>query len=202
MQQQVYRVKVVTALLRAGILLSKLDSFRDLLEEHAYRLTDRRHMFDLVPFILKEEARIKNEITGKYLSVIFDGTSRLGEALAVIVRFIGEDWTLEHRLIRMQMLSKSMTGQEVARELISVLSVTYGVRSELLLAAMRDRASVNNLAMETVSVVYPFVVDIGCFSHTLDHVGENFKTPILTDFMHSWISLFSHSPKTRLLWKL
>ena len=199
MQQQVYRVKVVTALLRAGIPLSKLDSFRDLLEEHAYRLTDRRHMFDLVPFILKEEeARIKNEITGKYL---FDGTSRLGEALAVIVRFIGEDWTLEHRLIRMQMLSKSMTGQEVARELISVLSVTYGVRSELLLAAMRDRASVNNLAMETVSVVYPFVVDIGCFSHTLDHVGENFKTPILTDFMHSWISLFSHSPKTRLLWK-
>lgn len=159
-------------------------------------------MFDLVPFILKEEeARIQKEITGKYLSVIFDGTSRLGEALAVIVRFVGEEWTLEHRLIRMQMLSKSMTGQEVARELISVLSVTYGVRSELLLAAMRDRASVNNVAMQTVSVVYPFLVDIGCLSHMLDHVGENFKTPILTEFMHSWISLFSHSPKTRLLWK-
>lgn len=200
--QQVYRVKVVTALLRAGIPLSKLDSFRDILEENAYRLSDRRHMFDLVPFILKEEeGRIQNEITGKYLSVIFDGTSRLGEAFAIIVRFVGEEWTLEHRLIRMQMLSKSMTGQEVARELISVLSMTYGVRSELLLAAMRDRASINNLAMQTVSVVYPMLVDIGCFSHTLDHVGENFKTPILTDFMHSWISLFSHSPKTRLLWK-
>ena len=36
MQQQVYRVKVVTALLRAGIPLSKLDSFRDILEENAY----------------------------------------------------------------------------------------------------------------------------------------------------------------------
>lgn len=113
-QQQVYHVKVVTALLRAGIPLSKLDSFRDILEENAYRLTDRRHMFDLVPFILKEEeARIKNDIAGKHLSVIFDGTSRLGEALAVIVRFVGEDWTLEQRLIRMQMLSKSMAGQEI-----------------------------------------------------------------------------------------
>ncbi len=46
---------VVTALLRAGIPLSKLDSFRDIIEENAYRLTDRRHMIGLVPFILKEE---------------------------------------------------------------------------------------------------------------------------------------------------
>ena len=75
-QQQVYRVKVVTAFLRAGIPLSKLDSFRDILEEKVYRLTDRRHMFDLVPFVLKqEEAHIRDEITGKYMSVIFDGTS-------------------------------------------------------------------------------------------------------------------------------
>ena len=202
MQQQVYRVKVVTALLRAGIPLLKLDSFRDILEENAYRLTDRRHMFDLVPFILKEEeTRIKNEVTGKHLSVIFDGTSRLGEALAVIVRFVGEQWTLEQRLIRIQMLSKSMSGEEIARELISVLSVTYGIQSELLLAAMRDRASVNNLAMQTVNVVYPLLLDIGCYSHTLDRVGEKFNTPILTDFMHSWITLFSHSPRTKLLWK-
>ena len=195
MQQQVYRVKVVTAVLRAGIPLSKLDSFRDILEENAYRLTDCRHMFDHVPFILKEEeARLKNEVNGKHISVIFDGTSRLGEALVVIVRFIGEEWTLEQRLIRMQMLSKSMTGQEIARELISILSVTYGVHSHLLLASMRDRTSVNNLAMQTVNVVYPQLIDIGCYSHTLNHVGDNFQTPTLTDFMHSWIALFSHSP--------
>ena len=184
MQQQVYHVKVVTALLRAGLPLSKLDSFRDILQENAYRLTDRRHMFDLVPFILKEEEA--NEVAGKHFSVIFDGTSRLGE---VIVRFVGEEWTLEQCLIRMQMLSKSMAGQEVARELISILFGTYGVRSELLLAAMRDSSSVNNWAMQTVSVVYPLVIDIGCYSHTLNHVGEN------------WITLFSHSPKTKLLWK-
>ena len=119
----------------------------------------------------------------------------------VIVRFIGEEWTLEQCLIRMQMLSESMTGQEIARELISILSVTYGVHSHLLLASTRDRASVNNLVMQTVNVVYPQLIDIGCYSHTLNHVGENFQTPTLTDFMHSWIALFSHSPKTKLLWK-
>ena len=56
--------------------LSKLDTFRDFFEEGAYRLTDKRHMSDLVPFMLKqEEGRILSEISGKALSVIFDGTS-------------------------------------------------------------------------------------------------------------------------------
>lgn len=64
--QRVYRVKVVSAFLRAGVPLGKLSCFRDLLEEHAYRLTDRRHMSDLVPVILSDEQKkIKSEIEGK-----------------------------------------------------------------------------------------------------------------------------------------
>ena len=66
-----------------------------------------------------------------------------------------------------------MTGEEVARELISVLSVTFGIKSHLLLAGMRDGASVNNVAMEVLKVVYPDILNIHCFSHTLDWVGEN-----------------------------
>ncbi len=138
-------------------------------------------------------------MTDKHLSVIFDGTSRLGEAMAILVHFVSDEWNLKQRLIRMQMLAKSMTGEEVARELISVLSMKYSVKSELLLAAMRDRASVNNLATHTVKVMYPLIVDIDCFSHTLDHVGDNFIIPNLKEFLHLWISLFSHSPRTRVL---
>ena len=94
-----------------------------------------------------------------------------------------------------------MSGEEAARELINTLSVTLGVQSNLLLAAMRDRASVNNVAMRVVSIVYPNVLDVGCFSHTLDLVGEKFKTPVLGTFCTMWLSLFSHSPKTKALWK-
>ena len=77
---------------------------------------------------------------------MFDGTSRLGEVLAVVVRYI-DGWEIQQRLVRLEFLTKSMSGEEVARELINVLSVTFGVQSNLLLAAMRDRASVNNTAM-------------------------------------------------------
>ena len=201
-EQQIYRVKVVSTFLKAGVPLSKMDSFRDLLEENAFRLTDRRNMQDYVPFILKEEeTRIQPEIDGQQLSVIIDGTSRLGEALAVVLRFVNSDWSVQQRLVRVQMLSKSLAGEEIARELISVLSVSYSIRQNDLLAAMRDRASTNNVAMHTLKIVYPLVVDIGCFSHTIDHVGSHFNTPILSEFISLWITLFSHSPKTRLLWK-
>ena len=50
-------------------------------------------------------------------------------------------------------------------------------------------------------VLYPNVLDIGCYSHTIDHVGEKFDTPTLYDFGIVWVSLFSHSPKARLLWR-
>ena len=50
----------------------------------------------------------------------------------------------------MQLLAKSMTGEEVARELISSLSIAFGISSEQLVGSMHDRASVNNVAMTTL----------------------------------------------------
>ena len=199
--QRVYRVKVATAFLRAGVPFEKLEYFRELFEENAFRLVDKRYLLDLVPFILKEEqACIRQEIADKPVSVIFDGTSRLGEVMVVVLRFV-QDWKIVQRLVRVEFLAKSMTGEEVARELINVLSIKLGIGSELLVAAMRDRASVNNVALRTLSLIYPQLLDVGCFAHTLDHVGEKFSTPILSEFISLWITLFAHSPKCRLIWK-
>ena len=44
-----------------------------------------------------------------------------------------------------------------------------------------------------------WILDV--FSHTLDLIGKNFSTPVLSDFYTLWLSLFSHSPKTKMLWK-
>lgn len=66
---------------------------------------------------------------------------------------------------------------------------------------MHDRASVNTVAMRTVTVLFPNTFDVGCFSHTLDIVGNKFNTPQLTEFSSTWISMFAHSPKARLVWQ-
>ena len=94
-------------------------------------------MCDYIPLIIPDEYEwTKKELSGQQLSVIFDGTSRMGEALVIIVRFVDEGWQIQQRLLRLQLIAKSMSGDEVARELIAVLSTQYGVGPSLLLGAM------------------------------------------------------------------
>ena len=162
--------------------------------------SDRSHMSDLIPFIHSQEVNlIKAEIANRPVSVVFDGTTRLGEAMAIVFRFVDDDLKVVQRLVRLQLLQKSMCGEEIARELITTLSVNYGISSDRLMAAMHDRAATNGVAMRTVKVIYPLLLDVGCFSHMLDLVGEKFCTPHLTEFITWWVSLFSHSPKARVL---
>ena len=96
-------------------------------------------MSDVIPLIHQQEVELlKMELAGKCMSVIFDGTTRYGEAIAILVRFIDHEFCVQQRLIRMQLLAKSMTGEEVARELISSLPVAFGISSEQLVGSMHD----------------------------------------------------------------
>jgi len=69
------------------------------------------------------------------------------------------------------------------------------------MAIMHDCASANKVAMRTLQVLYPAVLGIGCFSHTLNRVGERFNAPLVNDFTTYWMSLFSHSFKAQAIWK-
>ena len=156
----------------------------------------------MIPFILGEEKQqLHYEIDGKDVSVIFDGTCRLGEDFALVLRFVDDDFSVQQHVVRMQLLAKSLSGDEIAHELITTLSTELGITPERLLASMQDRASCNNVAMRTIQVVYPNVLDIGCYSHTTDRIGEQFKVPTLDEFSRYWVSLFAHSPHARLLWQ-
>ena len=155
----VHRVKVLKTFLCAAVPLTKMELFRELLEENAHRLSDRRHMSVLVPFVLtQEQENVKREISFSVL--IFDGTTRLGETLSIVLRFVDEDFVIHQRLIHLQLLTRSMTGEEIARELINTLSVVYGISSHLVLTTMRDRAACNNVAIRTLKIVYSNILDV------------------------------------------
>ena len=179
---KLWRIKVVTTFLKAGVPLVKIDQLRGLLEEHAYSLSDRRGMSDLISFIQSEEQQqINAKLQGKKVSIIFDGTTRLGEALVVILRFV-DGFMIKQRLVHFLTLTRSLAGEEIARELINVLSVEYGIGSERVLASMQDRTSANGVAIRTIQIVYSNILDIGCYSHTIDLVGRSFahQTQILS----------------------
>ena len=108
---RVYRGKVVIAMLKAGVPLSKVDLFRDLLEEHGYALTSSTNLRQLIPFIHQEElSRIKQEILNQPLSIIFDGTTYFCEAFIVVLHYLTDDWELKQCVGQLQLLAKTMTG--------------------------------------------------------------------------------------------
>ena len=112
MEHQVQHVKVIECFLRAAVPLSKIQHFRKVFEETGYQLIDRHHMSDLIPVVLKQEkSRIQSKIFEQDVSVIFDGTSQLGEALAIVLHFV--TCVIEQRLIRVELLFKSLKGEEI-----------------------------------------------------------------------------------------
>ena len=196
------RIEVVRSLLTAGIPLAKLDKIRHLRKSGTTHLTSVSYLAEYIAFIQEQEADLlKKELAEAHstCSVIFDGSTCLSEALAILLRFVDQDWHLKQRLVRFHIVS----AQQLARALITCLSLKFNLSSDAsMVAAIRDGAAVNGAALRSMKdVMYPKIVDLVCSAHTLDNVGNRFQTPLLTEFSQWWVSLFSKSPAARLSWR-
>ena len=54
------------------------------------------------------------------------------------------------------LLAKAVTGNEVARQIVEMISTELPISSNKVLAAMHDRASVNTVAMRSLSFVWKY----------------------------------------------
>jgi len=81
-RSQIYRIKVVTAFLKAEVPFSKVDSFQDIFEENTFSLCDSSKLRQLIPFILDKEV-YKLATEGKLVAVVF---THLCEAMVVMLR--------------------------------------------------------------------------------------------------------------------
>ena len=101
----------------------------------------------------RKEERLKHDIADKYVAVIFDGTTHVCEAMVVLICFVDDSWNINQRVVvHFMLLAQSLTGEEVAQQLITTSSTDLGIPSDLLLAAMQDRTSVN-AAIRTSKIV-------------------------------------------------
>ena len=199
------RIDVVEAFLSAGIPLAKITLLRPLLEAGNLRLTHPSHLSQHILFVMETEMnRLRAELAGAdHLAVIFDGSTYQGEALAILLRYLDSEWRPQQRLVRFHVLAKSLNGAQLAGELAAVLSTTFQLKPEKLVAGIRDGAAVNRVAMEHIkTILYPNLLDVICMSHSLDNVGRHFNTPVLDEFLLWWVSLFARSPASRIKWKM
>ena len=107
---------MVQSFLKSGIPLNKIDKMWDILEENGYSLSSSTHLRQLVPFIHDSEmSLVQQEISGRNVSLIFDGTTHVAEAFVVILRYVDDQWNIQQRVVGLMLLAKSLAGEEVGR---------------------------------------------------------------------------------------
>ena len=125
--ERAYRLEVVEEFLRAGIPIGKIDMLRSLLEKNGQRLTASAHLRSAYINCFQAGSRKDRKMTGmtRDVSMIFDGSIRQGEAIAVIVRFLDDNWSIIQRLVRIDICSTSVNADDLAQVLNQCLSVDY-----------------------------------------------------------------------------
>ena len=104
-----------------------------MLEEHAFPLSASTNLRQLIPFVLENEIHeLKEKISGKHVGIIFDETTYVCEAFVVVLRYVTQDWVIKQQVCKMMLLGKSLTGEEVATQLITSLSTELSIPQHLV----------------------------------------------------------------------
>ena len=94
----VERYRVVQACMASGVPLNCLNTLRPLIERGRVSLCDHSHMAMYVPKIETRDL-LRSELRDRKLTLIYDGSSRLGECIVVIARWIDDNFVIQQRLI-------------------------------------------------------------------------------------------------------
>ena len=156
-----------------------------------------------IPKIENREVELLiKEISGQRLTIIFDGTTQLGEALVILVRWIPNDFSrVEQRLIAFRTTFKHTSGAELAQLIMQVLLTTLKIVPPNVVGGARDSCSTNGVAMRAIKHLLTLMQDFMCISHTLSHTGEHVELATLQAFMTPWLSLVQNHPAAKSLWK-
>lgn len=197
-----FRYRLTECLLHAGIALGKADFLRPLLERCGQSMTAATHLKVLVPKIEEDElSRIRHEVKGQYVSLVFDGTTRVGEATAMVMRWCNSNFSVVQRLVMLTTTLKHMDAKEMGRLLTEHVMLELKTRSDQVVCMTRDSCSTNGLASRRMRILLTSAEDILCVCHTLNHVGDHFQLPQLDPFLTSWIGLIYSSPTAKAIWK-
>ena len=202
-EDKLYRYRVVESMLHAGVAIHKVDHLRPLLQRSNHSLTDSSHLSMFIPKIESREVELLiKEISGQRVTIIFDGTTRLGEALVILIRWIPADFSrVEQRLVAFRTTFKHTSGAELAQLIMQVLLTTLKIQPPDVVGGARDSCSTNGVAMRAIKNLLTMMQDIMCISHTLSHTGEHVELSTLHEFMTPWLSLVQNHPAAKSLWK-
>ena len=147
-------------------------------------------MSTFIPKITEREKQIvKGEMLDEKGCIIFDGTTRLGEATAVLWRQCNPNFLLQTRLVSFVTTETHMTGDQLYRLLGTILLRDLGKQPEEVIGDARDSCSTNGVAERYLEGLCPAMARNKCISHVLVGTGQHIKLPRLGLFMVSAATL-------------
>ena len=193
-----FRFNVMETVLPAGIAPEKFAVLSGILSEDI----PASHMTQFVPKIEAFEfQRLRAEIKDQKVTVIYDGTTRLGECIVLLLRWCPSDFSgIQMRLVTVATTEAHMDGAELCAFINNVLVNVCQIESIHVVGGSRDSCSTNGTAMRRLQMVIIELQDFLCVSHTLSKFGEHVELPTLYAFMTHWLGLVQLHPSAKRLW--
>jgi hypothetical protein len=208
-----HRHKVVRTMIGAGIRLGKLDDpgVQEIIV-HPQWLEQSDQLRKLIPDILRVEVKhLKKMLKGKCaffpcsthppcrpVSIFFDGTPRLGEVCAVVIRFVNEKLQVVQLVIGVRHTDMSPNAHKLQLIIQDILGqVAIDFRN--LLGAGHDSVSVNGAAMRGLKPAMPSLCDMICWCHVGDRTWKQLweSCPLAAKLCSHWLIYFSHNNMVR-----
>lgn len=202
---QEFRFATVRTLMGIGVALRKVDhGLGALLRRAGLTVGTSADLRSYINLVRNAEIEcLKSELKDQWMSVIFDGTTRLGEVIAVVVRYCTADFELQYRLIALTTTEKHMAGASLSGLLCRILVQRIGDEAfDRVIAASRDSCATNGVAVRSLKLsAMPQLMDVLCFSHTLHNCAKHMNLQSLNAWLSNWFTLMAHSHGARLLWR-
>lgn len=198
-----YRWNVMESFMYAGVARHKIDMLRHLLERAGIPLTASDHMCKLyIPQIEEREIkRVVKELLGEHFAFIFDGTTRLGEAINMITRSITDNFEIRMRLVAFKTTAVHMDGPSLCRLILKTMQQQCNFDLDYCIAYSRDSCATNGVAVDGLLLHTINAVNMLCFPHTLHNTGKHLQLPVLDQFMTPWLQLVANPGAAKLRWK-
>ena len=200
---RVFRMDLVKNWMKCGFPFNSIEKFKDFLHKYTRHFPDQSHLKHIIPVIQAAELQdIKQAAGSKPFSISFDGTTRVCEAFAIVVRFLDEQFNPIQKLLTISFIDDQLNGLTTATEVVRIIFNRFGIEDSLRVAGfMRDGAQVNAVAIRQLQVFFENAEDLQCLAHTLDLVGTYFKHPTLTRFWGHWLQMMTHSRRAHKIYK-
>lgn len=144
-----YRLEVLELFLSTSTPINRIDGFRHLLERDRYRLTAADHMRNYIPDLrARFLSSLCADLSGvRGVSLIFDGTSHLGELFVVNVRFWSDFANcFKQKLLRLRHSEFALNTETMAAILLNALERSK-ISVDNVIGAIHDSAAYSKFSL-------------------------------------------------------